>query len=921
MGFPKSNADHTKKISQSVFVTNFPDSTNSGDLWKVCSAYETVIDVFIPNKKAKYGKRFAFVRFIKVSNLVLLVNLYTIWIGRHHLYANQVCFERPHKPNFPPLKETFGALNKTPNSMRSGHLNRHPGSYASVANGPTLVVNGSSISPSPALVLDDSYVIDRDLSRHAMGCLIDINFFSNLQTILFDEGFSDVKLLYLGGMWVLFEFDKEDTKANLMQHTSIKSWFHIIRDAKPDFVSDECIVWVDIEGVPLHVWSRETFTRIDDESSGEGASDDEVIPETNFDDNSPSPNHCGEMGDPYSQDPFKIYNLLKKKSVEVVRESSPSLTHPPGFTPDCVVSSKANGHETEDSARESTKSPRFSFNAKVINSSQKVHAEVNSDYVGPKAIKYGGSALEVMEEMIRVGQLMGESLGYSGGILCVWEASVFKKDYVTISDNFVAIYGTWLPSSSKILFVAIYAPQAVQFCIDRHLSDHCPILLHEAHTDFGPTTFRFYHSWFKLAGFDDMVEQTWHSFSHFDGNMMWIRGTFSSAKASVLVNGSPSNEFYFHCGLKQGDPLAPYLFILVMKSLHMSFSRVVDAGLFKGVRLQGSLFISHLFYVNDALFLEEWSDKNLELNSTLAKIKDQMTSVTSLCEMACQVVQKKLEEKQLEEERAAKAKYWKLSVCYDDDDDDERSDSLDDNIISGLPPFSAITPDEPVLSTEEPDNSLSMGDEHLDTIPAMDSDEFIKSSVETLIPIPKFSSIDADSFSVDNIDYVEASPLDYELVSSEVMEIVIPEVGGIDDDILLMIKDDILREKLLNVNLLISKIEALNANPTPSSDCKTNSGSPTTHSDSSLYASFMFDLSINPFPPADRSDSYELTDELILFISAPEYDCFLFKVELNLRDFTKDVVDDISPMKKPQILNALPTHPTLQLNMKFQPSS
>nr|GFC98032.1 hypothetical protein [Tanacetum cinerariifolium] len=48
-----------------------------------------------------------------------------------------------------------------------------------------------------------------------------------------------------------------------------------------------------------------------------------------------------------------------------------------------------------------------------------------------------------------------------------------------------------------------------------------------------------------------------------------------------------------------------------------------------------------------------------------------------------------------------------------------------------------------------------------------------------------------------------------------------------------------------------------------------SSGSPTTHSDSSLYASFMFDLSINPFPPADRSDFY---DELIPFISPPEYD-------------------------------------------------
>nr|GFB77452.1 hypothetical protein [Tanacetum cinerariifolium] len=43
----------------------------------------------------------------------------------------------------------------------------------------------------------------------------------------------------------------------------------------------------------------------------------------------------------------------------------------------------------------------------------------------------------------------------------------------------------------------------------------------------------------------------------------------------------------------------------------------------------------------------------------------------------------------------------------------------------------------------------------------------------------KFSSTDDDSFSIDNIDYVEASPPDSELVSPEVMEIVIPEVGGI----------------------------------------------------------------------------------------------------------------------------------------------
>nr|GEY35235.1 hypothetical protein [Tanacetum cinerariifolium] len=91
------------------------------------------------------------------------------------------------------------------------------------------------------------------------------------------------------------------------------------------------------------------------------------------------------------------------------------------------------------------------------------------------------------------------------------------------------------------------------------------------------------------------------------------------------------------------------------------------------------------------------------------------------------------------------------------------------------------------------------------------------------------------------------------------------------------------------------------------------SGSPTTPFDISLseYDSFMFDLSVNPFPPTDRNDSYEFTDELIPFISAPEYDCFYFTVEPHSQDFTKDVVEDISPTKEPQVLTVLPTHPTL----------
>nr|GEZ05194.1 RNA-directed DNA polymerase, eukaryota, reverse transcriptase zinc-binding domain protein [Tanacetum cinerariifolium] len=44
--------------------------------------------------------------------------------------------------------------------------------------------------------------------------------------------------------------------------------------------------------------------------------------------------------------------------------------------------------------------------------------------------------------------------------------------------------------------------------------------LNEISSDFGPTPFRIYHSWFKRVGFDDMVEQTWNSFSHSDSNRL-----------------------------------------------------------------------------------------------------------------------------------------------------------------------------------------------------------------------------------------------------------------------------------------------------------------------------------------------------------------------------------------------------------------
>ncbi|GKB86246.1 hypothetical protein Tco_0958518, partial [Tanacetum coccineum] len=192
---------------------------------------------------------------------------------------------------------------------------------------------------------------------------------------------------------------------------------------------------------------------------------------------------------------------------------------------------------------------------------------------------------------------------------------------------------------------------------------------------------------------------------------------------------------------------------------------------------------------------------------------------------------------------------YMLSVTCDDEDD--------------YIPL-AITADLPI---QEPDNSLKMGDEHLDTIPATESDEVIKSSVENLVSIPsEFEGMSDDTSDVLNCDnnrvnvesdfvkslinrdtsivhFSKIDPIleefagelahiapippgiveadfdlndyissdddyfkDIEYVSLEEVNEVDQEKEEFDLEDILQIQDVILREKLLNVHRLISNI-------------------------------------------------------------------------------------------------------------------
>ncbi|GJZ59364.1 RNA-directed DNA polymerase, eukaryota, reverse transcriptase zinc-binding domain protein [Tanacetum coccineum] len=80
----------------------------------------------------------------------------------------------------------------------------------------------------------------------------------------------------------------------------------------------------------------------------------------------------------------------------------------------------------------------------------------------------------------------------------------------------------------------------------------------------------------------------------------WIFDCLYNARSSVLVNGSPTSEFEMFRGLRQGDPLSPFLFILAMKGLHLLMCKAEELGLFKGALFShGNMSISHLIYADD----------------------------------------------------------------------------------------------------------------------------------------------------------------------------------------------------------------------------------------------------------------------------------------------------------------------------------
>ncbi|GJR15070.1 RNA-directed DNA polymerase, eukaryota [Tanacetum coccineum] len=551
-----------------------------GTFWKVCNGYGTVVDVFIPNKRSKAGKHFAFVRFINVLNLDRLIeNLKTIWIGRFHLSANLARFERPKASTFQKEKP-----------VPSGNVTGFKQSIVQNQGGPK--ESYSSIL-KPSLVLDDSCLVNRDLTNCVMGEVLQFSSINNLQHnfvrdllegparvfesikeaansvdrvtsekvismgLMIKEGGSILEILEeistLVKQWAFLGRRITDTlllplevlkqlhdvqssnNRDIMQKAKIRwaiegdensKYFHAIINKKRANLSVKGIMvdgdWIVEPDLVKQEFRRHFTDRFQDPGSRRGS--------LNF----PFPNRLNND---------QILELESPISNEDIRtavwgcgvDKSPG---PDGFT--------------------------FKFFRKywtVVGPDFCIAVKWFFDH-GDFAIGCNSSFVALIPKVLDPKVVSDyRPISLIGSLYKVVTKILASRLSLVISDLISDVQTAFLPNRQ-----ILDGP----FIINEILA-RCKLKKQQAmifKVDFA----KAYDSvrW-------DYLDDVLISFGFGPKWRSWIRGSLSSGKASILVNGSPTTEFHLYRGLKQGDPLAPFLFLLIMESLHLSFSRAVEA--------------------------------------------------------------------------------------------------------------------------------------------------------------------------------------------------------------------------------------------------------------------------------------------------------------------------------------------------------
>nr|GEV94704.1 RNA-directed DNA polymerase, eukaryota, reverse transcriptase zinc-binding domain protein [Tanacetum cinerariifolium] len=443
-----------------------------------------------------------------------------------------------------------------------------------------------------------------------------------LYSIIECEGFTDVDIHHVGGLWVWIAFKNQSACQKFKNKVSLRAYFSDINPVMRNFVVDERMVWIEIEGLPLCAWGSKALKEIR-ESWANSCSSKMIMEKMDASTNDSELGSCPPG--------FEFLKHDKKDVSQTVDEGNSQLSNccPKRFCSRCATS---------------------------FGSKRRIKS-VSSSSDGKKGVNMVNMfKLKSMWGNFQFNFACSSARGHSEGIISMWYTGIFVKSSIQCGENFVVV-DDWINELAKL--DRIYALDAAQKAKvkwdiegDKNTSFFHGLLkqrrrlqmvkgiMHDGEWCTNPehvkrTFLDFYRDKFSASQFvtPNLPQSRYNHLSAEEIEELerpvtideikyavWQCGSDKrpgpygfSFKMSVLVNGSLTGEIDLHRGLRQGDPLSPFLFIIAMEWLHLAIEKAIeDNKISRALIGVDRVKVSHLFYVDDMVFLTKWTARDVD---------------------------------------------------------------------------------------------------------------------------------------------------------------------------------------------------------------------------------------------------------------------------------------------------------------------
>nr|GEW31634.1 RNA-directed DNA polymerase, eukaryota, reverse transcriptase zinc-binding domain protein [Tanacetum cinerariifolium] len=450
----------------------------------------------------------------------------------------------------------------------------------------------------------------------------DVHLILNINNVLRKDGFYDFQSKYIGGMWLWIEFDSIESCQKLQSNKEMSWYLAQMKHVTQSFKVDELVVWVKIGGLPLNAWTSKAYKKIAcnwgeplfvDEDPHDNVAIGRVCIRTKIQGQITKTCKVVIHG--------QSHNVMVKKFAGWVPdiEAMDSLS---GKNSNMGISDNHNDVNSDNDAQDAEEGEIRKTNEvneeNVVNSHHFSWAddEVNiakdhddSSYRNQSkesTVRGSGNIMDDSQRSTWLENLcnieLKENLDIFQKAKVKWgiEADENSKFfYDTIKDDVTMFVQDFfntaiLPQGCNTSFIALIPKMSNPMMV----SDF-PISLIGAQ----------YKIIAKAMAIRLAQVMCFMGFS--EKCITCIKGCLYSTTSSVLVNGSHTREFHINRGLRQGDPLSLFLFIIAIEGLHVAVKDDISAGLYRGLTVN-TLTLSHFFFAYDALFIGEWSCANIK---------------------------------------------------------------------------------------------------------------------------------------------------------------------------------------------------------------------------------------------------------------------------------------------------------------------